>query len=138
MEPARVFNFIPSFLAVLSMATLACGTSPKESPGGSAPPAVSGEPAGLASVEGSVDGGSVITNFGVPECDAYVAKYMACLDEKVSAEAKERLLATFEMNRTKWRAMSTMKGGAAALSTVCLAATQKAKETLFVEYGCEF
>ena len=80
----------------------------------------------------------VVTNFGVPECDAYVEKYMSCLDGKVSPEAKQRLLEAFEMNRNKWRAMSTMRESASALAVVCRAATQKAKEELSVDYGCEF
>jgi len=80
----------------------------------------------------------VVTKFGVPECDSYVEKYMSCLDGKVSPEAKQRFLESFEMNRNKWRAMATMKESASALAAVCSAATQKAKEELSVDYGCEF
>ena len=80
----------------------------------------------------------MVTKFGVPECDTYVEKYTSCLDGKVSAEAKQKLLESFEMNRNKWRAMATMKESASALAAVCIAATQKAKEELSVDYGCEF
>jgi hypothetical protein len=80
----------------------------------------------------------VVTSFGVPECDAYVEKYTSCLDEKVSPEAKQKLLESFEANRNKWRAMATMKESASALAAICSAATQKAKEELSVDYGCAF
>ena len=93
------------------------------------------EPAPAAAAAADIP---VVTNFGVAECDAYVEKYMSCLDGKVSPEAKQRLLDAFEMNRTKWRAMSTMKESASALAVVCTAATQKAKEELSVDYGCQF
>lgn len=79
-----------------------------------------------------------ITPFGVPECDTYVKQYLGCVETRVSGEARERLLRSFEANRTKWRALATMQQGALALAIACKAATQKAKEELSVDYGCEF
>lgn len=79
-----------------------------------------------------------VTAFGVAECDNYVAKYTACVEANVTGEEKDRLLAAFEANRTKWRALATMREGAVALGLACRAAAQKAKEDFSVEYGCAF
>lgn len=119
---------------VLIAFAVACGSGQK--PATEAPPPSVDAPAATTSVP--ADGIPVVTGFGVPECDAYVAKYMACVDGKVSGEAKEQLMATFEANRTKWRAMSTMREAAVALGIACKAALQKSKEELAVDYGCEF
>jgi hypothetical protein len=126
--------FGPGRLALFGLLCLlaACGQKAKEpGPPETAAPPVKPETAAAADVP-------LITTFGVPECDDYVEKYMSCLEGKVSPEAKQRLLETFEMNRNKWRAMAAMKESASALAVVCRAATQKAKEELSVDYGCEF
>ena len=80
----------------------------------------------------------VVTPFGVPDCDNYVKKFMACVDGKVTPDQKAALMEQFAANQTKWRALSTMREGAVALSLACRAANQKSKEELAVEYGCEF
>jgi hypothetical protein len=121
---------------------LACSGKPK---------AVATEPADAAleaeadavDPEAELDEGSgpevpIITPFGVPECDAYVKRYLDCVETKTSGEPKARLLRAFEMNRTKWRTLATMREGALALGVACRAAEQKAKEELSVDYGCEF
>ena len=119
-------------MVVLAALGAACGDSkPKEAPAAAAasqaPTAASPEAAG-----------GTVTSFGVPECDTYVTKYLACVEGKVPADQKDKLVEAFEANRTKWRAMSTTKEGAMALSVTCKAATEKAREALSVDYGCEF
>ena len=79
-----------------------------------------------------------IPEFGVPECDKYVKKYLACVEGHVTDTQKEELTAAFEANLLKWRALSVMKEGKLALSLACKAAAAAAKENLTVEYGCEF
>ena len=79
-----------------------------------------------------------ITPFGVPECDSYVKKYLACVEGRVPAEQRAGLIAAFEANRTKWRALAAMREGAIALALACRTATLKSKEALSVDYGCEF
>lgn len=129
---------------VLAAACLACGSGPKSEPTEAVAPI---EPADDA-VQAADAGGSAaalapvevpgVTPFGVPECDAYVKKYLACVEGRVSGQQKERLIEAFEANRTKWRALSAMKEGAMALALSCRVAAQKSKEELTVEYGCEF
>ena len=129
---------------VLVSVCLACGSGPKGEP---APAAAAIEPAddAVQSADAEATAAAVapagaprVTPFGVPECDAYVKKYLACVEGRVSGEQKERLIEAFEANRTKWRALSSMREGAVALALSCRAAAQKSKEELTVEYGCDF
>ena len=83
-------------------------------------------------------GGTKITPFGVPECDTYVKKYLACVEGRVPAQQRGALLEAFEANRTKWRALAAMREGAVALALACRTAALKSKEALSVDYGCEF
>jgi hypothetical protein len=120
---------------LISFVSMACANQP-------APPVPAAEAASPATASPTDEAASaavpVVTKFGVPECDAYVEKYTLCVEGKVPPADKERLLAGFEANRTKWRAMATMKESAVALGLACRAAAQKAKEEMLVEYGCEF
>lgn len=122
-------------------ALMACNSAP-QAESGSQPPAAqataaSGEETG-APAASSAPAPPGITSFGVPDCDEYVKKYLECVEGKVSPEQREQLMAAFEVNRTKWRALATMREGAVALGLACRAARQKSKEDLTVEYGCEF
>ncbi len=119
-------------LSVWLAATLACDGKPKDK---------GAEPADTAAAGSEGESGPEvpkITPFGVPECDAYVQKYLDCLETRVSGEERDRLMQGFEANRTKWRALASMRESAMALSVTCRAATQKAKQELSVDYGCEF
>jgi hypothetical protein len=118
---------------LIAFVSTACG-NPQPAPpvqGADAPAAATASPDAASGIP-------VVTKFGVPECDAYVEKYTSCIEGKVPPADKEKLLSGFEANRTKWRAMATMKESAVALGLACRAATQKAKEEMLVEYGCEF
>ena len=128
---------LPLILTVL-LVTLSsgCGKGPKEP--AAAPPAADPVASPTTADAAAPEAIPVVTKFGVAECDTYVDKYLSCIEGKVTAEEREKLMAGFEANRTKWRAMSTMKESAVALGIACRAATQKAKEELSVEYGCPF
>ena len=105
--------------------------------GESAPPITPASEA-QGSVPPSEPQSTKVTPFGVSECDNYVKQFLACVDGKVSGEQRDALMAGFEANRTKWRALSTMREGAVALGIACRAAAQKSRESLTVDYGCEF
>jgi hypothetical protein len=122
-----------SLALLIPYVSTACGKEPPAQPAQGADSTA----AATASPD-PASGIPVVTKFGVPECDAYVEKYTACIEGKVPQADKERLLSGFEANRSKWRAMATMKESAVALGLACRAAAQKAKEEMLVEYGCEF
>ena len=53
-------------------------------------------------------------------------------------QAENSLLAAFEANQGRWRAIASLPGGDVALRGTCKAAAQKSSEELSVKYGCEF
>ena len=106
---------------VLVLAALACDRAPKNQPAPPVPAPSVQPPSGATESEGSTP----------PEAEG-------CVEGKVSGEQKERLMEAFEANRTKWRALATMREGAIALGLACRAAAQKSREELTVDYGCDF
>ena len=92
-----------------------------------------------APAEGVVSGSTpAVAEFGVPECDKYVRKYLACVEGHVSGAEKEKLIAAFEANLTKWRALAMMREGKIAMALSCRTATAASRDALVVDYGCEF
>ncbi|MBP6705388.1 MAG: hypothetical protein KA385_17885 [Vicinamibacteria bacterium] len=76
--------------------------------------------------------------FGVPECDTFVTKFLACVEVRVPADQQPRLLADLQENRAKWRQLATMSQGHVALGLACRTMAQRVKSDLIVDYGCEF
>ncbi len=76
--------------------------------------------------------------FGVPECDTFVTKFLACVEVSVPADQQPRLLADLQENRAKWRQLATMPQGHVALGLACRTMAQRVKSDLIVDYGCEF
>ena len=76
--------------------------------------------------------------FGVPECDRFVTKFLACVEVRVPADQQPRLMADLQENRAKWRQLATMSQAEVALSLACRTVAQRVKSDLIVDYGCEF
>jgi len=79
-----------------------------------------------------------VKSYGVPECDAYVKQYLACIEGRVPEEQRAGWLASLEANRVRWNGLAAMQQGSLALKLACKAASQVSKEALAVDYGCEF
>lgn len=75
--------------------------------------------------------------FGVPECDTFVTKYLACVEVRVPADQQPRLMADLQENRAKWRQLATMSQAGVALSLACRTMAQRVKSDLTVDFGCE-
>jgi hypothetical protein len=76
-------------------------------------------------------------SFGVPECDDYVQKYLACIDEHVPEAAQEQLRAAFDQTRSAWQQAAATDTGKAGLAAACTQAMDAAK-TSMASYGCNF
>ena len=76
--------------------------------------------------------------FGVPECDTFVTKFLACVEGRVPADQQPRLMADLQENRAKWRQLATMSQAHVALGLACRTMAQRVKGDLIVDYGCEF
>jgi hypothetical protein len=74
---------------------------------------------------------------GIPECDAYIRKYQACLAERVPVEAQTPLRIALDEKRKQWRASATDQYSHATVSDQCRSAMAIARQSMS-EYGCDF
>lgn len=75
-------------------------------------------------------------SIGIPECDEFLAKYHACLTNKVPQETRATLAQSFDQMRSAWRATASTADGKAGLAVVCTQARQASKAAMGA-YGCE-
>ena len=76
--------------------------------------------------------------FGIPECDKFVDKYVACVDTRVPDGQKERLMRELHVHRARWRELEKMQDGRLAAGLSCRGVAQRLKGDLIVDFGCEF
>ena len=102
---------------------LACGGGEKAAP--------DAKPAGgtsLAVAEG---------DFGVPECDNYMRKYLACIDSKVPETARPMLKQALDQSKAAWKQAASTPAGKTGLAAACTQAEATAKQSM-AAYGCEW
>ncbi|MDR2858619.1 MAG: hypothetical protein LBV50_12360 [Novosphingobium sp.] len=119
-------------LAGILLGTLALGAcskgGDKPAGGGDEKPATEETAAAGGEAGGTSAGGT-----GVAECDDYLTKLKACIDNKVPAAAREQVASALEQTKKSWAAISD-KG---ALASACKQATEAAKAS-YKAMGCEF
>lgn len=79
-------------------------------------------------------------SFGVPECDDYVRKYLACIDTKVPEAQRAQIrqaLAQTEAAWQDWLKQVQNDAEKAALAQGCKSATEAARQAMS-GYGCTF
>ena len=74
---------------------------------------------------------------GVPECDAYIAAYEACIRDKVPAAGRATYESTFATLRKQWHDAAANPQTKAGLAAGCKAATDAAR-TAMKSYNCNF
>ncbi|MBX7183649.1 MAG: hypothetical protein K1Y01_00750 [Vicinamibacteria bacterium] len=79
-----------------------------------------------------------LTPLGVPECDKFVEKYLACVDVHVPADQQERLMRELHVHRVRWLELEKMQDGKLAAGLSCRGVAQRLKGDLIVDFGCEF
>ena len=85
------------------------------------------------STTASTSGGEI----GVPECDEYLRKYEACLNEHVPEASRAQLRSAFEQTRNSWRQAASTPQGKAGLSAGCKQMLDIAKQQT-AQYGCQW
>lgn len=70
---------------------------------------------------------------GIPECDAYLTKVMACIDGKVPEAQRAQLKQAIESSKASWAAIPDK----AAAGKACQTAMDQAKAS-YGAMGCEF
>jgi hypothetical protein len=126
---------------VIGFACYACGggtaAPPATSSTSSAPatpaPAASSTPAASAAPAAAASTG---TDFGVPECDNYLKKYVACVD-KLAPTAQGAMRQALDQTRAAWKQAATTEQGKAALASTCKAASDSAAPAMKAQ-GCNW
>ncbi len=76
-------------------------------------------------------------SIGVAECDQYLAAYETCLKDKVPAQARDMMKASFDQTRASWKQAASTPEGRAGLATACKTARDAARQSM-AAYGCQF
>jgi hypothetical protein len=76
-------------------------------------------------------------DIGVPECDAFLKSYEACVKDKVPAAVRPTFETTMTNWRRAWREQAANPQAKAALVTACKTA-QKNSTDAMKAYGCTF
>jgi hypothetical protein len=110
--------------------TVACGGGDKKA----APPAATAATTPATSA-GSTSLAVAEGDFGVPECDSYMKKYLACIDSKVPEVARAPLKQALDQSKVAWKQAAATPQGKAALAAGCTKAEASAKQAMSA-YGC--
>jgi hypothetical protein len=129
---------LPILVSVLALGLFACGGGEKSAP----PPAQSAAaPAAAAPAAGAPASSSAASTataeFGVPECDDYLAKYLACVDSKVPEAARAMVRQQLDQTKAAWKQAASTPQGKAGLAMGCKQALDAAK-TSMAAYGCSW
>jgi len=124
MSSNRIF-----WVAVVGVAGLsaACGGG-----GQSAPPA---NPPTTAAASTSAAASVAAGDFGVPECDQFMKKYLACVESKVPEAGRAILKQSFEQQKAAWKQAASTPEGRSGLAMGCKAAEEQTKLSL-ASYNC--
>ena len=76
-------------------------------------------------------------DFGVPECDQYMKKYLACIDSKVPQAARAMLKQSLDQSKAAWKQAAATPQGKASLAAACTQAEATAKQSMQM-YGCQW
>jgi hypothetical protein len=109
----------------------ACGGAPETKPASTPAQQVPATPAATtpAATTGEAE-------FGVPECDSYIKKYMACID-KVPEPAKAMVRQSLDQSKAQFKQAAATPQGKAGLAMACQQADAAAKQAMSV-YGCSW
>ncbi len=117
------FQIMGTLVLAGSLLTLACGSSRK---------AEQVAPAVAQSQTAVADG-----DFGVPECDQFMKKYLACIDAKVPDVARASMKQALDQTRTAWKQAAATPQGRASLAAACTQMEANTKQATQA-YGCQW
>jgi threonine dehydratase len=73
---------------------------------------------------------------GVKECDDYLTKYTACLNDKVPEASRAAMQQGIDQMRASWKEAAATPAGKAGMAQACTAAADGAKASMKA-FGCE-
>ncbi len=146
MTPVTPLSTLRAAAVALACASLGCdgaARTPPAPPPDRAPVEVASGPAPAPDADPAAAGAEApqpppFTPFGLPECDGFLVKYRACVEERIPADQRGRFEDELRENRTRWWQLAEMQQGTVAVGLACRIFAQSKKTDLAVDYGCEF
>ncbi len=109
-------------------------------PGDTMAPATDAAPADAAPADAAMpaaDAAPVAADStGVAECDDYLTKYLACVNDKVPAASRAAMQQGIDQAKAGWVQAAATPEGKAGLAQACKAASDAAKASMKA-FGCE-
>ena len=112
------------------MVSVACAESKAPAPAASTAPAATVAPATAPAATTAVE-----AEFGVPECDAFMKAWAACVDSKVPADVRAAYKASFDSAKAGYKQAASTPQGKATLASVCTQQLATTKQAL-ASYNC--
>ena len=118
-------------LVAAAFVTAACADSKPAAPPATTAPAATVAPATTAPAATTV----ATSEFGVPECDEYMTKWLACVESKVPAEARATYKTAIEQSKSQWKQAAATPQGKQSLAMACTQSLTATKQAL-AAYNC--
>jgi len=112
---------------VMGICLAVVGCNPEEAPPPTTPPP--------AATPAPAETAVAVDSIGVPECDNYITKYLACVSGKVPEASRAQLQASLDQMRQAWKQAAATPDGKASLAQACVAASDAAKSSMSA-FGC--
>ena len=77
------------------------------------------------------------TAIGLPECDEFITKYEACVNDKVPEAARAQYRTSIEQWRNSWRQLAANPQTKATLADACKKTIEQAR-TSMKSFNCDF
>lgn len=126
----------PLVLACAVLALAACQKQPEPAKPAAAPATTPATPPPAAAPATPPPAATATVDaVGVPECDSYITKYLACVSGKVPEASRAQLQASLEQMRQAWKQAAATDAGRASLAQACTQANDAAKSSM-AAFGC--
>ncbi len=123
-------------LGVLCLLIMGCSKSEMTTNRNSTAPATNKNASATAAPTTSASASSG-QKVGVAECDAFIAAYEACVNEKVPAAARAQFNTTLAQWRKSWRDLAANPQTKPTLVQACKSTLEQSRQSMKA-YGCKF
>src|SRR6266508_5109166 len=121
-------NILLMFFVLSALLLISCAKSEQTTNRDATTPPTAASPAATTTTASTGD-------IGVPECDAFLKAYEACVRDKVPAATRPTFDTTMANWRKAWRDQAANPQTKAALASVCKTSHDQAKASMKI-YGC--
>ncbi|HEX8000094.1 MAG TPA: hypothetical protein VF528_17030 [Pyrinomonadaceae bacterium] len=103
----------------------------------SSPATTNSSPATTSSSPAATTAPASGEKIGIADCDDFLSKYEACVNDKVPAAARAQYESSIKQWRDSWRQLAANPQTKGTLVQVCKSAAEQAK-TSMTSFGCSF